>query len=232
MQRSPPYIRHQSGLTLVELLIAMALGLMIVSVVVGVLVSSQQSQRLQQSYEELQNSGRHAISFLAQEIRRAGFDQNGSLAVAALQDPDTDLLKVAYADMLDCSGATGNDWVAYRVSATELVCDGDEDPAQSLTAEVEALAFLYGEDTGSAADPSDGLFDGSINVWRHASQINDWSRVHAIQVAIVLRSSTEVLDQELNQSFSLFPAYTAVGPYNDRYIRRLFRTSVYLRNRE
>jgi Tfp pilus assembly protein PilW len=45
---------QQAGLTLIELLIAIALGLMIVSVVIGVLVSGQHSQRLQQGYEERQ----------------------------------------------------------------------------------------------------------------------------------------------------------------------------------
>ena len=224
--------RQQAGLTLIELLIAMALGLMIVSVVIGVLVSGQQSQRLQQGYEELQNNGRHALSFLAQEIRRAGFDENGSLAITALQDPTTDLVKLAYANLLDCSGATGNLWVAYRLSDTELVCDGDEDPAQSLTAEVEALAFLYGEDTGSAIDAEDGLFDGSVNVWRHASQVGNWKRVHAVQIALLLRSAEEVLDETHSESFTLFPGFTAAGPYSDRHLRRSFHTTVYLRNRE
>jgi competence protein ComGC len=233
MMQPPPRLAHkQAGLTLIELLIAMALGLMIVSVVIGILVSGQQSQRLQQGYEELQNSGRHALSFLAQEIRRAGFDENGSLAIAALQGPGTDLLKLAYTNMLDCSGATGNVWVAYRLSDAELMCDGDEDPAQALTTEVEALGFLYGEDTGSSTSAADGLFDRSINVWRHASQVTNWSHVQAVQAAILLRSSQEVLDQDLSQSITFFPGYTAAGTYNDRHLRRVFRTTVYLRNRE
>lgn len=222
---------RQTGLTLIELLIAMALGLMIVSVVIGVLVSGQQSQRLQQGYEELQNNGRHALSFLAQEIRRAGFDEDGSLAVAALQNPESDLLKLAYAEMVDCAGAD-NDWVAYRLSDTILVCDGDQDPAQSLTAEVEALAFLYGEDTGSASDAGDGLFDGGVNVWRHASEVGNWKRVHAVQIALLLRSVEEVLDEAYSESFTLFPGFTAAGPYSDRHLRRSFHTTVYLRNRE
>lgn len=224
--------QRQAGLTLIELLIAMALGLMIVSVVIGVLVSGQQSQRLQQGYEELQNNGRHALSFLAQEVRRAGFDEDGSLTVTALQNPESDLLKLAYAEMLDCSGATGNTWVAYRISDDQLVCDGDQDPAQSMTAEIEALAFLYGEDTGSASDAEDGLFDGNVNVWRHASQVGNWKHVQAVQIALLLRSAEEVLDEAYSESFTLFPGFTAAGPYSDRHLRRSFHSTVYLRNRE
>jgi len=224
--------QQQSGLTLIELLIAMALGLMIISVIIGVLASSQQSQRLQKNYEDLQNSGRHALSFLSQEIRRVGFDTDGRFAYAALQTPSTDVIRLGYANMLDCSGATGNVWVGYRLTGHELICDGDQDPAQSMTSELEAFAVLYGEDTGSTTSANNGRHDRNVDVYRTASTVTNWKHVHAVQIAIVLRSAEEVLEDVSTATYTLFPGYPVYDPTDDRHLRRVFNTTVYLRNRE
>jgi prepilin-type N-terminal cleavage/methylation domain-containing protein len=227
-----PSFRQQAGLTLVELMLALAIGLMLISIVIGVLVSGKKNQQLQQAYEELQNNGRHAVSFLAQEIRRAGFDSDGRFAYAPLQNPSSDVIRLGYANMLDCSGATGNIYVGYRLSNNELVCDGDQDPAQSMTSELEAFAALYGEDTGSATSATDGRYDRNVDVYRTASTVANWKRVHAVQIAIVLRSAEEVLEEVSTATYTLFPGYTAYDPADDRHLRKVFRTTVYLRNRE
>ncbi len=233
MRALPRPLRHpQSGLTLVELLLALAIGLILISGVVGVLVSGQQGQRLQQAYEELQSNGRQAISFLSQELRRAAYDNNGSLNQAALSDPSTGVFKLAYSSMLDCGGATGNVTVVYGLSSNELTCDGDQDPVQAMTSDVEALAARFGEDTGSSSDADDGLFDGNVDLYRTAAQVSNWTRVYAVQLALVLRSQEVVLDAASSDTYLLFPGVDVYDPSDDRYLRRVFRSTVYLRNRE
>ncbi|HAT28785.1 MAG TPA: pilus assembly protein PilW, partial [Gammaproteobacteria bacterium] len=60
------------GLSLIELLIAMALGLTLSAVVVQVYVSATVTERSQDARLRLQENGRFALNFLSQEIRMGG----------------------------------------------------------------------------------------------------------------------------------------------------------------
>jgi len=71
--RSFPENRRQHGLTLVELMIAMVLGLVLVAGAIQLLVSNKQSYRLQDSLSRLQENGRFAIQLLSDDIRMSGF---------------------------------------------------------------------------------------------------------------------------------------------------------------
>ncbi|MBV55318.1 MAG: pilus assembly protein PilW, partial [Gammaproteobacteria bacterium] len=61
------------GLSLIELLIAMALGLTLSAVVVQVYVSATVTERSQDARLRLQENGRFALNFLSQEIRMGGY---------------------------------------------------------------------------------------------------------------------------------------------------------------
>lgn len=63
----------QRGLSLVELLIAMALSLLLMAGVIEVLLSSKQTYHASLALAELQESGRFAFDILAQDLRTAGF---------------------------------------------------------------------------------------------------------------------------------------------------------------
>lgn len=63
----------QEGLTLVELLIALALGLVVVLVVGQIYLSGRQSYRTQTGFGGMQENGRFALFFLQRDIRMAGF---------------------------------------------------------------------------------------------------------------------------------------------------------------
>ncbi len=62
----------QCGLSLVELLIAMALSLLLMAGVIEVLLSSKQTYHASLALAELQESGRFAFDILAQDLRTAG----------------------------------------------------------------------------------------------------------------------------------------------------------------
>lgn len=64
---------RQTGLSLVELLIAIALGLVLMAGVVQVFLSSKTVFSTQQAMSRIQESGRLAIDFLARDIRMAAF---------------------------------------------------------------------------------------------------------------------------------------------------------------
>lgn len=79
---TPGFARHQQGLSLIELMIAMTLGLFLLLAVVGTYVGSKQSYALANANARVQEAGRFAMEFLAQDIRMAdywGCLQNGGV---------------------------------------------------------------------------------------------------------------------------------------------------------
>jgi type IV pilus assembly protein PilW len=64
---------RQRGLSLVELLVAMALGLLLLAGVIQVVLGSKRSYQTGVALAELQESGRFALEAMTQDLRNAGF---------------------------------------------------------------------------------------------------------------------------------------------------------------
>ncbi|MDD4887637.1 MAG: hypothetical protein PHO64_12065 [Thiomonas sp.] len=75
--QSPRRIR-QVGLTLVELMVAMLLGLVVVGAVVSVLLSSRQSYTTNNALSQVQDNARIAFELMARDIRQAGSSPCGN----------------------------------------------------------------------------------------------------------------------------------------------------------
>jgi len=75
--------RSQRGLTLVELMVALVMGMVLLAGVATVFVANKQSYRLQDSLARLQENGRFAIEFLERDIRMAGYTGCKNLVLKA-----------------------------------------------------------------------------------------------------------------------------------------------------
>lgn len=73
MKRNSCKWRTSRGLSLVELMIAMLVGLLLTAAVIQVFISSKNTFRMQESMARLQENGRFAVSYLANDIRMAGY---------------------------------------------------------------------------------------------------------------------------------------------------------------
>lgn len=73
----------QMGFTLVELMVALVLGLVVIGGVISVFLSNQQSYRTNQALGEIQDNSRTAFEFLARDIRSAGLTGCGNLGRVA-----------------------------------------------------------------------------------------------------------------------------------------------------
>lgn len=67
------YRTTQLGLTLVELMIAMTLGLILIAGVIQVFIGSKQSYRVTDNNSRIQENGRYAVEALSRDIRVAGY---------------------------------------------------------------------------------------------------------------------------------------------------------------
>lgn len=64
--------RHVRGVSLIELMIALVLGLLVVSAAIGIFISNRQVFRATDSLSYVQENGRAAFEILARELRQAG----------------------------------------------------------------------------------------------------------------------------------------------------------------
>lgn len=75
--------RANTGFTLVELLVSVAIGLFLVTVVGGVYLSSKDSFNYQDAMSRLQENSRFAMERMARDIRMAGYTGCGNLSKVA-----------------------------------------------------------------------------------------------------------------------------------------------------
>jgi len=68
-----PIMNKQKGLSLVELMIAITLGLILMTGVMQVFLSSKTVYSTQQALSRIQETGRLAVEFMARDIRMAGY---------------------------------------------------------------------------------------------------------------------------------------------------------------
>ncbi len=63
----------QQGVTLIELMIALALGLLLSAAAIMMFVSNKETSMLQENFARLQENGRFAMNLIIQDIRNAGY---------------------------------------------------------------------------------------------------------------------------------------------------------------
>lgn len=79
MARRLSLLSRQSGLTLVELMIAVALGLLLLAAMGYLYVSNRQAFRTHDSVARIQENGRYAMEVLGQDLRMVGYIGCGAL---------------------------------------------------------------------------------------------------------------------------------------------------------
>lgn len=89
--RTPSSPRHMHGLSLIELMIAMVLGLLVVGGAIGIFLSNQQTYRATESLGRVQENARVAFELMARDLRGAAGNPCGNnLPVAnVIENPDT-----------------------------------------------------------------------------------------------------------------------------------------------
>jgi type IV pilus assembly protein PilW len=65
--------KKNQGFTLIEILVAMFIGLFLIAGILQIFINSKQSYRTQEALARLQESGRFALDFLDHDIRMAGY---------------------------------------------------------------------------------------------------------------------------------------------------------------
>ncbi|WP_022940066.1 PilW family protein [Psychromonas hadalis] len=121
------YIIRQGGFSLIELMIAITLGLLVLFSVSQMFLASVQSMHLQNAFSRVQENGRISLELISRDIRGADFWgclHNTSLIVNHLDTTDSDYN--ASANPSGQQGVTGGNDVTARTIATISVVDNTD----------------------------------------------------------------------------------------------------------
>lgn len=113
-----------------------------------------------------------------------------------------------------------------------LVLNGGALVEEELVEDVESMQILYGIDTDTPAGTAP---DGSANKFVTAGNVADWSKVISVRLSILVRSPDAT---ETSPDLTIYPLLDSadgtpvnIDPPDDRRRRRVFNTTVQLRNR-
>lgn len=192
MQAAPTHLRRpRRGFSLVELMVAMTLGLLLTGAAVSLFLSMRQLHLEQERVALMKENLRFASDFMTRDIRGAGLRESGELGLPeGLErgDPgslEQDRFIVRKAGM-NCLGETGP-WVAsvYSVQDKQLRCGNDDAPMQNqpLVSDVRSMTAVA----------------------MNASGQPDWERPVALRIELVLesRAGTQILTHAVEFVVSL-----------------------------
>lgn len=252
---SSPSIRGQSGMTLVEILVAMLISLFLTAGIIQLFIGSKQTYRFHDALSRLQENGRLALDSMAIDIRMAGYMPPGVLA------PTQALMMNGPQNFVATTGtdANGNDNLTVRWSdngpnrraysiqprtpggavptcptaGNSLFLQRQTDATpQELVEGVQALRILYGvcnmDTDGDGRNDSVGAPPGYVPAANVA--LADWPNVCSVRIHLLLVSLDNNIVTQPQTVF--FPADTAnaINP-GDRCLRQAFSTTIRIRNR-
>lgn len=219
--RMPPLSLRMAGFSLVELMIAITLGLIVLLAIGSIFIGSRQTYRVQEDNARIQEAGRYALEVIGRSLRQAGsegeFDlllatvfplQCATPGVCAALDgtdgvapaPDTMVVQF-YAQSEEPSGAT---WVARDctgglVALNAVVTNTFNVAGTSLqcTGNVGGTEALV-EDVEDlqiiyGIDTSAPVPDQSADLYVAAPTAAQWDRVVTARVCVGIRSANNGL---------------------------------------
>lgn len=236
---------HQSGYTLLEMLIVGTIGLILLLGVMQIYLSASRTNTLQSAVIEIQDGGRFALAYLEKDLQRAGWSNVEPGINLGTLDSHID-----FAQTTNGTGHNASDSLAVRYEAdgetgvdVVFTCDGVATPAgevivnqytvqngvllcngREILQNVESFQILYGVE--NPATTIDGIVDGYVR----ADQIAGYEELVAnVRIGILINSTGDVLQEDNANSYAVLD--TIYPAQDDRRLRRLFVKTIGLPNR-
>lgn len=257
---APQLKRLQIGLSMVELLIAMALGLLLMTGVIQVFLTSRQTYAANEAMGRLQENGRFALDFIARNARNAGYidpiNLNNLPAPIALSGCPT-----SYCTADNISSTSDRIALAMQPvpqDGKRYSCTGDEvaPPAVSNSSAIIYNSFYvkngslwcnWGEIGAASAKTEKEIVPGidslrvlygvasssnssSTSRYIPATDITDWTLVRSVRIA-VLANSVETITPRPDATTNYYLLDAApISQGNDGLARQIFTTTIQLKN--
>ncbi len=222
---------RQQGLSLIELMITMVLGLIIIAAVFNMYAGSSRSARYTEGLQSMQENGRYGVSVLQRGLRLAGFSTDDDIEAFDIAASGVSTIGIRSEQPYDCNGldTTPTDGVAvnvYRLDAAsgELTCQGNQGGAPMAVVEgVDRFRLLYGID-----DDGDSETEEPQNYVPYDATLNS-ADIVAVRFALLVNSGQPIRTRAVSKDYVLLDEeYT----YDDRVAREVFTSTIKVRNRQ
>ncbi|WP_272493072.1 PilW family protein [Atopomonas sediminilitoris] len=245
--------KSQRGLSVVELMIALVLGLILMTGIIQVFLTSRLTYATNEAMGRLQENGRFALDFISRNARNAGYID--PINLANLPDPlprsncsdiclgddtgtNTDRITFAMQPVLQdgnrysCSGdlvTTANAVIynSFYVENGSLWCNWGEvgQPKKTAKEIVSGIDSLRVLYGVSASTNS-----SSASQYVPASRVSDWSLVRSVRIAVLANSVEKISPAPAGGlNYYLLDA-PPVNQGNDGLARQIFSTTIQLKN--
>lgn len=256
MKKSSSHIakKTEQGFSLIEVMVAMAVGIILLGAVGYLFIGSRTLNRTQNETSRMQENARFALDTMGRTIRQAGarrttgitnndiINQDYSLITSAINLTQgangnaSDSISVSYytqnANEVDCNGnAIATETLVtfvFTVDTTnfQLTCSNGAAAAVPIVDGVENMKVTVGVDTST---PPDGSVDSYVtpnNVPARSAALTPWqSSIAAVRVGLLFRSVNQITEND--QTYTFNGASTTA---TDKRQRQVYNVTYNLRN--
>ena len=173
-------LRSQRGMSIIELLAAVTIGIFVVMAAMEAYLTLQSSVLKQDQITEMQQSGRAAMRVLSERLRMAGFSLPATINALAGSNSDPDTVTVWHMDAVGCEVSTTANMAG---PGDPLVCAGSavdcfqvNRPAYIFNASAGTGEFFTV--TGTQASPEGLTHDGLSQTYPIGSRVSFIREVH------------------------------------------------------
>jgi type IV pilus assembly protein PilW len=246
---------NQAGFSLIEIMIALLIGAFLLGGILQIFIGSKQTYKMQENLSRLQENGRLALNYLSSDIRLAGYwgclspiSPNNSDVAGTNDnsgggdniDDGTDTITIKASFVLTPTGTCGatvnsvnscgtgincytdpRSTISYKINNSVLQQDTNGQQ-NNLIDGIENMQIIYGVDTNE---------DSTANYYVPANDVtaNDWPKVVSVRISLLAATFDKNLTTQPLQY--VFNGITTTPPDTDHKIRRVFTTTIALRNR-
>lgn len=236
------------GFSLIELMVALLLGLIISGAALNLFIGSRQAFNSISSEAQIQDSARFASEFLGRYLRISGyreFTQDNALASLPASAPfnqvdqivwgsdhadgDSLIIRAGTGAGSDCAGFDISDTteMAFSVANNQLLCTASnpDNPANNGFG-IVSVPLVSNIDNMQVLYGIDSTDDGRPNQYLKATDVNNWNQIVSINIALLIASPITTATG-LNQTYSVLDV-DIVG--NDGRLRQVYESKFTLRN--
>lgn len=209
---------NQDGFTLIEMLIAMAVALVVMSMIYSFFYLQQKTYINQSEITAVQQDIVGAMHLIEREIRMAGYDVSGEAGASFLQPGVGDTIKFSYDKDEDGAINDPGEVLSYGLTSGGILYRTDENGTNSqdtLLENVDAFDVIYLD--------------------KNKATTTNAPDIRAVQLTIVIRTGREdynYTDTRVykNQQGTIIYPTTGTTPPNDHFRRRILTAEILCRN--
>ncbi len=150
---------QQSGLSLVELMVALVIGLVLTAGAIQIFISNKQTYRLESELSRMQETGRFIVDTISKEIRMAGYtgcSSRGNIDINTISNNPPPFDPTGENAILGYEATGGGSWSpTYPTVIENAINDIDGDTSKDIISGTDFVIVQRADECGGTVDEVD-----------------------------------------------------------------------------